>query len=105
MEISTFARERKIPVRLLNEVTELLVCSGWLAEVSERSGQYVLLKAPEKIHIKEIFARMLDEGMSSKHLGVDHLGAPVEQVLSRLEQGLDKALDDLTLRDMVDSAA
>jgi len=101
-EIGTFARVRKIPVRLLNEVLAFLVQAGWLAEVGERTGSYVLLKAPDTIPVLALIDKLLNEGITPEHLGLDHLGSSIEAMMVRLDEGLRQSFDGFTLEDMVD---
>ncbi|NCC50757.1 MAG: YihY family inner membrane protein [Spartobacteria bacterium] len=104
-EISAFARERKVPVRLLNDVIGFLVQAGWLVEVSERSGNYVLVKAPEKIPMTSVFERLMNEGITPRNLGIDHLGGGVDTMMLRLDEGMQQSMDGMTLEDMISSRA
>ena len=100
-EIGTFARVRKVPIRLLNEVLSFLVLAGWLVEVGERSGHYVLLKAPDKIPLITLIDKLLSEGITPGYLGLDHLGSGVEMMMTRLDEGLKQSYEGFTLEDLV----
>ncbi|MDD4735929.1 MAG: YhjD/YihY/BrkB family envelope integrity protein [Kiritimatiellae bacterium] len=100
-DTAEFAEQRKVPVRLLNEVCGQLVDTGWLTERAEQSGSYALLRAPERIKIKDIFYTILRHGSSPKQLGIDHLSASVERTLQQFDQGMAEALKEETLETML----
>lgn len=102
-DTASFAEQNKVPVRLLNEVCRQLVETGWLSERAEQSGSYTLLKAPERIRIKDIFYAILRHGSSPKQLGIDHLSIPVEQALQQFDHGMEEALKSETLETIIGS--
>lgn len=100
-DTTEFAEQRKVPVRLLNDVCRQLVETGWLTERAEQSGSYALLKAPERIRTKDIFYAILRHGSSAHQLGIDHLSASAEQAMLQFDRGMDEALKDETLQTLV----
>lgn len=102
-EISTFAREQRVPVRLLNDLVSLFTREGWLAEVAEQPGCYVLLKAPDRIKAKDVLDVIFEDGASPEGLGLAHLNPVVEATLGRLDKGLERSLGDQSLQDVLDT--
>lgn len=103
-EAATFAREQRVPVRLLNEMVRLLVRTGFLAEMSEKPGCFVLLKSPESVRIKEVVDLILQEGARPEALGLAHRNRAIEEVLARLDAGLRQSLEPLTLQGLLQAA-
>jgi DNA-binding IscR family transcriptional regulator len=100
-EVTSFAREHRVPFRLLSDLTRLLVNRKWLAEVADQPGHYVLLKAPEKIHLKDVMDAVMEQGSSPKALGLDGLGPEVKLLAERIEQGLQESLSSETVADFL----
>jgi len=103
LELSSFARERRVSIRLLNEIVGLFVGAGWLAEVAEQPGCYVLLKAPERIKAKDIVDVVVSTGASPEGLGLDHLGPSVESLVRKIDEGLDMAFQEQTVQDLLNA--
>lgn len=100
-DTSLFAEQYKVPVRLLNEVCRQLVETGWLTERAEQPGSYTLLKAPERIKTKDVFYAILRHGASPKQLGIDHLSETVEHTLRQFDCGMESALKNETLGNVI----
>ena len=91
-----YARKNNIPVRLTNEVVEVLVRARLLGSVgAEGQNSYVLLQAPEQVTAKKIYDLMITDGAAPKDLGLTKLDIP-EDLLS--------SLDPTTLREFVDKS-
>jgi membrane protein len=99
-----FAHERLVPVRLANEVIGLLVTGGYLAEIGEESGQYVLVRAPDRITVKEIVNLVLREGSGRESLGLARLEPTVEKVFRAIETGIDGATGTKNFKDLLEGA-
>ncbi len=93
-----YAREYNIPIRLMNEVIEVLLRARLLGVVS-RDGEdcYVLLKAPELVKAKTIFDLMITDGSSPEDLGLIK-DLVTDELLNTLDISLDESLDPITLR-------
>ncbi len=100
-DLSEYAREKQVSIRLVNEVVRLLGEAGLIAALAERPGCYVLMKTPEAIPLKEVVDVVLQEGSGPEDLGLDHLDATVQRVLADLDAGLEKSLDHLTVKDLL----
>jgi membrane protein len=101
-DASVFARERRVPIRFLNEILSLLEKSGLMAEVSERSGRYVLLRAPDSLRIRDLADSLLDTGTEPAELGMAGLDGRVQRAMAQLTRGMRGALGDSTVADMLE---
>lgn len=98
----TFARGNNIPVRLMNEVVEVLVRAKILGAVSSEGVHcYALLQAPEHVSAKKIYDLMLTDGAAPDDLGLVKVEI-TEQVLATANISLDESLDLITLRKFFD---
>lgn len=100
-ETEAYAREHRVPIRLLNEIIRVLAKAGLLAETAEKQGCYVLLKAPEKIRARDIVSVVLQDGTPPETLGLLPLHTEIQGVLNVLEESLAKSLNELTIRDLL----
>ena len=99
---SAFARTNNIPVRLTNEVIEVLVRAKILGAVtSEGADNFALLQAPEHVSAKKIYDLMLTDGAAPDDLGLVKIEI-TEQVLATANISLDESLDTITLRKFFD---
>lgn len=92
-----FARENNIPIRLMNEVVEVLVRARLLGAVtSEGLDNYALLQAPEHVSAKKIYDLMITDGAAPDELGLVRIDV-TEEVLATANISLDETLDPITL--------
>jgi membrane protein len=97
-----YARADNIPIRLMNEVVEILVQARLLGEVgSDGSGQYVLLQAPEHVTAKKIYDLLIADGSSPADLGLVKVDI-AEEMLATVDVSLDETLDSITLSKFFD---
>lgn len=102
LEVAAYAREHRVPIRLLNDIVRVLVGAGLLAETAEREGCYVLLRAPEKIRVHDVIDMILQDGTPPETLGLLPPDPEIEGVLGALQKGVSGALDRTTLRDLLE---
>lgn len=100
-EISVYAREHRVPVRLINEVLDALADAGLMAEIAGGDGKYVLLKTPESIRIQEIIDTMIQSGATPQSLGLDRLNPAIRHVLGKMDNGTAEALKDFNVPDLL----
>ena len=102
LDTTGFARANNIPVRLLNEVVQVLSISGLIGRVGgEDSNAYTLLQAPEHVTAKKIYDLMITDGSSPEELGLSKIDI-TEQVLAAANISLGEGLDPITLRKFFD---
>jgi membrane protein len=96
MHVARFAEEANIPIRLINEVIDVLEEGALLKEVvNDDEKGYVLVQAPQQISAKQVFDLMVNCGASPSELGLhDNL---VDSLLSRFDQNLEEAMVGLSL--------
>lgn len=92
LDVVAYARASNIPVRLMNEVIQVLTRAQLLGAVgSDGVDGYVLLQAPEHVTAQKIYDLMITDGSSPAELG-----------LATAKISLDETLDPLTLRRFFD---
>lgn len=101
-EISSFARKKRIPVRLLNDMVNDLVQAGFLARLSEEKvNSFVLLKSPEHLKIRKIVDAVMRSGVEPQALGLGSIDPRIEQILKKTTESLDNSLRDSTILDLI----
>lgn len=101
LNVSDYAQEHKVPVRLLHDVVGLLERGGLLAELAETPGTYVLLRGPEHIAVKDVVDLVLHDGSAPAALGLSRVHATVAGVLGDLGRGLEAGLGKLTFGELL----
>ena len=95
---TAYARANNIPVRLMNEVIEVLSRARLLGSVpSEGQDGYALLQAPEHVTAKKIYDLMITDGSSPEDLGLVQ-DLVTDEMLNTVDLSLDESLDPITLR-------
>lgn len=98
LDATTYARANNIPIRLMNEVMQILAGAGLIGKVNgDESGLYALLQAPEHVTAKKIYDLMIADGSSPEDLGLVKVDI-TEQVLATANSSLDQSLDTITFR-------
>jgi membrane protein len=92
-----FAKENGVPIRLINDVLGVLIKAGLVGELSEERGEYVLLKAPDKLQAKTVIDRMEQSGAQPAGLGIRNLDENVNALWDRLDAGIEELTQDLTV--------
>ncbi|MCF7818128.1 MAG: YihY/virulence factor BrkB family protein [Kiritimatiellales bacterium] len=98
----SYARKSNIPIRLMNEVVEVLARAQLLGEVSSADpDSYALLQAPEHVTAKKIYDLMITDGSSPEELGLAKVDI-TEMVLATANVSLGETLDPITFRKFFD---
>lgn len=105
LNVSDYAQQHRVPVRLLNDLVGLLERGGLLAELADQPGAYVLLRAPDRIFVSEVVNLLLRDGSGPEHLGLDKLPSSVSAVLKNLDGGIDAGLAQRTFADLLQPRA
>ena len=72
-DVAAFARERRVPVRFLNDVIEDLVHAGLLGQLSDERGRYALLRSPENLRVQDVVGTVMCQGVGPSDLGLDDI--------------------------------
>jgi len=97
---SEYAKEMKVSIRLVNEMVRLFERADLMGALADQPGCYVLLKSPEHLKVKDILDTILQDGTSPDELGLNHLDAAVQKVLTDLDTGLEQSMEQVTVRDL-----
>lgn len=95
---TSYAAERRIPVRLINNVINALCNAGFITESLEHPQCYTLLKDPALINPKEVYDLILREGLMPAELGLRKLPERVENLMSQIDGSLAETLSKTTLK-------
>ncbi len=102
VKTADYARANNIPIRLMNEVVEVLSRARLLGDVvSEGQGSVALLQAPENVTAKKIYDLLITDGSSPEDLGLVK-DLVTDEVLSTADISLDETLDPITFRRFLD---
>ncbi|NKB24560.1 MAG: YihY family inner membrane protein [Kiritimatiellae bacterium] len=96
-----YAKQKCISIRLLNQVVDILKRAGFIVGTSDKTNSYVLTRTPDAIQAKEIFDVIIHDGVKPETLGIHILAEPVEEALTRIDEGLEKALEQSSLQDLI----
>ncbi len=102
-DVSAYAREHKVPVRFLSDVLKELEDASLLGQLSDRTGRYVLLKAPVAISAGDVSDAVIRSGVQSSQLGLDDMGARVARLAEAATGGSDDELSNTTIQDLAES--
>ncbi len=102
LDTVAYARANNIPIRLMNEVMQVLDTANLLGKMgTENSRCYVLQQAPEHVTAKKIYDLMISDGSSPEDLGLVK-DLITDELLTAVEINLDETLDPITLRKFFD---
>jgi membrane protein len=96
-DLAEYGHQRRIPVRLLNAVTDELVRGGYMVPVTERPGVYVLLRAPASLPVQDIVNVVMNAGSGVKELGLVRVDTEVLAAVKQAFDGMSGTLADLTV--------
>ncbi len=89
----TFAGERHIAVRLMNQVLETLENAGLIVETARNPGNYVLAHDPAHLTAREVVDAIVGHGVSPEKMGLGNLDQGTRDILRRAEDAWGSMLD------------
>jgi membrane protein len=104
LNVSDYAHQHQVPVRLLNDLVGLLERGGLMAELADQPGAYVLLRSPEQIKVSDVITLLLRDGSGPERLGLDKLPEAVRDAVKALDVGITAGLGDRTFAELLKSA-
>ena len=87
-DAGTYVAAHHLSGRLVADVLGLLASAGIVAETGEKSGVFVLLRAPEKITVSEIVAAIADAGTPPEALGLSKTEGPLSVFFAQSDERL-----------------
>jgi membrane protein len=99
-DVAAYAGRHRIPVRVVNEVVDMLVRTGFLAEVTERAAAYALLKSPDDTRVMDVVDAIVKSGADPRALGLQRLDAQVVKALEQANLGFGDTLSRATIREL-----
>ena len=102
-EVSAYARDKRVPVRFLNDIVDELTQAGYIASISEDDvdKEYVLLRPVDKLNVKEIVDYMMSSGVKPAELGLVKIDPRIEQIVKSTSDGLGGSLRTTTVQDLL----
>ncbi len=104
LHLPAFAAARRVPIRLLNDLTGTLAQLGLLIQAADPPDTWVLQRSPESIRIADLVASLLSEGDDQSLRGLREPGEAGRRVLARIREGMRQRIEGLTLADLLESA-
>jgi len=99
LSIAGYAGQKRVPVRLLNEVTDELLHTGMLGELAGSPGVFVLLRAPETLAVSSVFKAIMNAGVQPGQLGLVGLDDRIERAVNQAA-GEQSGLGSLYISDL-----
>ena len=96
-----YAHERSVPIRLINEVLGVLTSSGLVGQLSEGNENFVLLRVPDQIKIKDIIDLIIRDGAGPRSLGVATLDDAAMLAWQSANDGMEQVLGEETFMQLV----
>ena len=101
-DVALYAHEQRVPIRLVNDVVNVLVKGGYLAQIAEEATAYVLLKPADKINVSDVIDLMIRQGAAPQTVGVSKIDPAVEAIMNDFDNGLRQALAQKTFSELID---
>ncbi len=100
-DVLAFARENRIPVRLLNQVVESLVKADLLVKIDSDGENYVMTRAPDSVEVTDILDMVMKSGAGPDALGFGHLDPRLSNLLAQSNESVANSLQHLNIRDLM----
>ncbi len=100
-EVAAYAKSNRVPVRFLNSVIDELVNAGYLAQLSEKSESYALLKAPASLPITDVVNVVMNSGVGPRALGLSHVDPSISKAVQGATSGIDTSLQGATVESLL----
>jgi len=100
-EVAAYAKNNRVPVRFLNSVIDELVQAGFLAQLSEKSESYALLKTPASLQISDVVNAIMTSGVGPGALGLSRVGLDITGAVKSATGGIDSSLQGATIETLL----
>lgn len=91
----------QVPIKLVNEITELLLGGNLILPVSERENCYVLARDPANINVKEVMDMVENAGKGVDDFGLEKLENRIHDELELADRGAADALQSRSMASLV----
>lgn len=100
-DAGAYGHARRVPIRMVNDITRLLCRGGLLVEPADRPGCFAFNRTPDTILLREVFDLVLRDGTGPAPLGLDHaIHAGAARTLARWREEGSGSLAGRTLADL-----
>jgi membrane protein len=82
-DAARYAREKGVPHRFVTQILDQLAEHGFLAEVADHPGKYLLCKSSAFVRVADIVNALMNKGEAIESLGLEELSAPVAELNRR----------------------
>ncbi|MBP5321135.1 MAG: YihY/virulence factor BrkB family protein [Kiritimatiellae bacterium] len=97
--VETFARERHLPVRLVQNILEGLTRNKLLVAIADQPGTFLLSKCGSSLTVAELIKVLMEDGAAPEDLGLQNLDRNIwavdQQLGQRLESNFSQTLISL----------
>lgn len=100
-----FAQDRKVPIRLVNDIIALLVKGGLLAELAGHEGSYVLIKSPERLPVSDVLHLLTHDGSGLADLGLSSMDPAVSKVVADMDRAIDDSMGEVSFAKLLHSGS
>lgn len=101
LDVEDYSHRHRVPFRLVQDVVHQLATGGYLAEIADREGAYVLLRPPKQIALREVIRLLADEGADPEVLGMPRNRLDAVAAVQWVEQGLTDQLNAKSVEDLL----
>ena len=101
LEVSSYAKEKCVPVRFLNSIIEELVTAEVMASLADENGEtYVLLKSPESMAVNDVVNIIMSSGVKPELLGLGGVDSRIIDIVGKYAEGKGKSVDGVSIQDL-----
>ncbi|MCP5488643.1 MAG: YihY family inner membrane protein [Verrucomicrobia bacterium] len=105
LDVEAYSHQHRVPIRLVQDVVHQLTDGGYLAELADHEGSYVLLRSPDQISLNHIIRLLVDEGADPGALGMTRGKLGTSAALQWVDEGLSQHLEARTVEDLLGAEA
>ncbi len=102
-DVSAFVQDRRIPIRFVHAVVEQLEKVGYLAPLAGQPGRYALMRAAERLTVRDLLHMLLHDGADAPALGLynQHVDPEVRAVVNKALGAAEHELGSITVASLL----
>lgn len=105
LNLTAYADNHRVPVRLLNDIVAHLQRGGLLAERADAPGSYLLVRDPAAIRVGDVVNLILREGEMPESLTDEQLEPALAAAMQGVRGALEGRPDSITFRELAERSA